>query len=1351
MTCRFGWVSCQLHYLCELSSDTARRKALNDLPRDLTDTYGRVLMRIKKHDIPLARAALQWIAYQSPVHHVDEICDIVSFMTGDDTVRYDVEDILDLCGSLVRRRENCFELAHFTVLEFLEAIKPEDARLAVFRLHVEDKLGLAKSCIQYLCSPAFSSPPPADEFAMEAVNKEHHFRMLATVCLRRYTYNWLHDPELIEILKKLFEPRKNFNLVNFMLALLWEGTREFKDVRAQVCAPEFRPLHAAALLQLSPICEWLLEQGCDVNLESPLGTPLVCSIFAYFRVKDYDGAYGSGGIQHPTSNIQHHQHHMAHLYFETTYSTAKVLLKAGAVCNVRGSRHIDERSGLRMRLKDASVGYVALQGPIHSTSPIAALLEHGLVLDQDAREILFDSQPNMIASFLSLLGPLETPAITPGIYKQLLQLAKPTERTKVSDLDRTSEMTQEFFVDVMAQALEFDDLELFRYLADQPGFETYLDQYMEKRYRRSDTKTTERHDLLCLVAYKESWKMLEALLDMDFSLDLTDFSGAWVLRECVDNGCEKEDLLRRLMTQNAMGPLSYGESMCHYLAAKGDLRTLELMLQMYGKELPGLCAEHEGFQPVVIAIDAKSSDCALLLLRSMPPGSLRLDDWKILHFTVANGLDDVLDRLIELGVNPRALDSKERSALYAVTRHTSEAIVHTLLRQGLDPDHRDSSGMTATLHYLASHEESPSAGTDFKVWNQSGVTLDVFKAITTSKSVSSFTVGSKGTAWHHFCVGRLPQLLSELSWCSPKNELDIAEFILNDSTCAIYEQRSNRSGLGLLVETCLNFEPACSHDRAARHISSLLQRTIASVDITIPFIQDSQAIRLLIWSVEKGDTKLLTVLLELGIDVNVCSPYYKGQSAIDISCLSKVQPEIFRLLLSKVDVKQLTAPNSTGSPKFHQFCVHPNRNQQNTLAPARKYENYGNYQPNESPTEVDIALDKLKAALEAGANPNAASNNIHRYRAIHVAAGSGFLDALVVLLRSGADLELLDGLGWGIVSHATWSGDVNLLSFVHERCPSSVLWNTKHSLFAILDGSRQRREYLDCCVLHVAAIMGSRPMLQKLEHLGFTKDLNVKSKDGLTPLHLAVASARTEALRWLIDRSVDLNATYGPRNRTALHIAMEMGLAESAVALIQAGAKFNPDSGGVTPEMLIHPTQDEAFRARLRNCGANLPDRVKRNLQSGQPLYSLFHYIVTGNTDQGKLLLSGYALHEFSRPLRECGGCLPITLALAYRRYAIVDVLLQKKVSTGGNTCPRLPARARGLNTTLNLAVSDSNNNPRLYSILERHSEPGTHWLLWGIQPLHVAAALNPTSIDVLIRHVKALQNTYRSVKSGES
>ncbi|CAN9159410.1 unnamed protein product [Alternaria alternata] len=1134
----FGWVSCQLHYLCELSSDTARRKALNDLPRDLTDTYGRVLMRIKKHDIPLARAAFQWIAYESSGLNVDQICDIVSSMTGDDTGRYNVEDILDLCGSLVRRRGRFLELAHFTVLEFLEAIKPEDTRLAVFRLHVDCKLSLAKSCVQYLCSPAFNTPPPADECTLEAVDKEHPFRMYATVFIRRYTYDWLYDPELIEILKKLFEPRKTFNLVNFMLTLLEEATREFEDARAQG-----------------------------------------------------------------------------------------------------------------------------------------------------------------------------------------------------------------FFEDVMNQILEFDDLELFRYLADGPGFESYLDQYIEERWSRSDMKTAERHDLLCLVPRKKAWRILEALLDMDFDLDLTDFSGAWVLRDCVDNGCEKEHLLRRLMTQNAIKPLSCGQTMCHYLAANGNSRILELMLEMYGKELPGLWAEYKGLQPVTLAIHARSSDCALLLLGSMPSGSMRLDDWKNLHSAVAHGLEDVLEQLIELGVDPRALDSKERSALYAVTRYTSKAIIDTLLRQGLDPDHRDSLGRTAILHYLANCKESPSDGTDFVVWQNKGVTLDVVKAITTSKSVSP-TVDSKDTLWHQFCVGRLPQILSELSYFSPEdeNELGIGQFLLTNSTCAMYERRRNRSGISLLIKTCLDSWSV--HSYAARHISSLLQTVIASIDVTIPFIQDSQAIRLLIWSVEQGDTKLTTVLLESGVDINGFSRYYNGRSAIDISCLSKVKPEIFRLLLSKADVKHLSAPDSTGSTWFHQFCVYPDRNQQYTRAPARRYEEYRHYQSHQSPTEVDIVIDKLKATLEAGANPDVTSNNICRSRAIHVAASSGFLEAIVVLDSFGANLELLDGLGWGIVSHAISSRNANLLSFVHEKFPSSELWNVKHSLFAILDGSKQQREYLDCCALHVAAIVGSRPMLQELEYVGFSKDLNAKSKDGLTPLHFAAASGEPAALRWLIDRSVDLNATFGPRNRTALHIAMEMGLVGSSLALIQAGANFNPDSGGVTPEMLIHPTQAGSFQANLIGCDAILPDQVKQNLQSRyrlQPSRSIFHGIVTGNTNQGTPFLSGYGLHEFNRPLRECGGCLPITLALAHQRYAMVDELLQKSVSTGGSTCPRLPARARGLNTTVNLAISDPNNNSRLDLILKRHSEHGTHWLLWGIQPLHVAAAFNPSSIDTLIKCVDALQDTYRN------
>lgn len=68
---------------------------------------------------------------------------------------------------------------------------------------------------------------------------------------------------------------------------------------------------------------------------------------------------------------------------------------------------------------------------------------------------------------------------------------------------------------------------------------------------------------------------------------------------------------------------------------------------------------------------------------------------------------------------------------------------------------------------------------------------------------------------------------------------------------------------------------------------------------------------------------------------------------------------------------------------------------ENTRAPARQNKKYGNYQPNQSSTEVDIALDKLRAALEGGANSDATSNNIRRIRAIYVTAGSRFLNAFL--------------------------------------------------------------------------------------------------------------------------------------------------------------------------------------------------------------------------------------------------------------------------------------------------------------------------------------------------------------------
>jgi hypothetical protein len=108
-------------------------------------------MRVQEPSISLVRRTLQWIAYARPKLSLEELTEVVSREAGDnvlDPEAYpDPEDLLRLCGSLIRRAHRSLELAHFTVLEFLEAIQPSDERLNQFRLSQTDRLTLAKAAV----------------------------------------------------------------------------------------------------------------------------------------------------------------------------------------------------------------------------------------------------------------------------------------------------------------------------------------------------------------------------------------------------------------------------------------------------------------------------------------------------------------------------------------------------------------------------------------------------------------------------------------------------------------------------------------------------------------------------------------------------------------------------------------------------------------------------------------------------------------------------------------------------------------------------------------------------------------------------------------------------------------------------------------------------------------------------------------------------------------------------------------------------------------------------------------------------------------------------------------------------
>src|SRR6266487_5049573 len=124
---RFRWVACQMDQLCELSTDKARARALDQLPRGLPETYERILSRVlesHKENQDLVANTLQWLACAKVPLNSRELVEALAFTPGDTHLDTDAmtseDEILRWCSSLVRRRADGkrLELAHFTVKEY---------------------------------------------------------------------------------------------------------------------------------------------------------------------------------------------------------------------------------------------------------------------------------------------------------------------------------------------------------------------------------------------------------------------------------------------------------------------------------------------------------------------------------------------------------------------------------------------------------------------------------------------------------------------------------------------------------------------------------------------------------------------------------------------------------------------------------------------------------------------------------------------------------------------------------------------------------------------------------------------------------------------------------------------------------------------------------------------------------------------------------------------------------------------------------------------------------------------------------------------------------------------------------
>ena len=287
---RFRWVTCQLDCLEGLGK-IGRETALNTLPPTLDESYDRILIKVmskkgKSVAQEIVRKTLHWVCYDSQGLSIAQICEALSIGLNRDrkgTARLEMVDekeIMTYCSSLIRKNleGDRFELAHFTVEEYLNAIDEESA-LRPFRYSKADaERSLSQVSLEHMLSPEFASRPVAEMSEYRKVIQrtiDHPFYSYAAT-LWPSVPSTHYDTTVSRLIKELFTARKRPYLLNLLAHLcvrcftvdgqIDENTQnKVMDLITFLLRRDLTSLHIAAMVCSSSLCSWLLATNMDAN------------------------------------------------------------------------------------------------------------------------------------------------------------------------------------------------------------------------------------------------------------------------------------------------------------------------------------------------------------------------------------------------------------------------------------------------------------------------------------------------------------------------------------------------------------------------------------------------------------------------------------------------------------------------------------------------------------------------------------------------------------------------------------------------------------------------------------------------------------------------------------------------------------------------------------------------------------------------------------------------------------------------------------------------------------------------------------------------------------------------------